>query len=654
MSWITEASAVYDMLESSAGENLDGNKPLPLYHSTQNAQIEVTVFSDGTFSHASLVDPDDSVTRIPVTEKSASRGSGVAPHPLCDKLIYVAGDYCQYAKSLPQNADDCFPAYINALEKWVESDYSDSIITSVFKYLSKKVLIKDLIKSDILTLKNGKLDTSRKFKDIEQSKAFVRFIVNDPQTNKRTEVWKCERLVTKFIDYYNTFPCDSQLCYATGEIVPITYLHMAKLRNSKDKAKLISSNDESNFTFRGRFKTREEAYALGRLTSQKAHLALRWLSENGATQVGDAKYLAWESNLNTIPNVFENSKYDFNDEDMNFEKDEDDNSYAKTVTEYQKIIGKAIKGYKQDLDFDSKVILMSVDSATTGRLSITMYQELKSTVYYDNLQKWYSQTLWHGCYFTKSKKRVDCVQTPVPYEIARCAYGVERIKDNNKEIKFEIEPKLFADVLKQIYPCITLGAKLPDNILKAIFNKASNPQCYSNKYNWEKVVDVCCALHRNYYIEKRGVEYNMKLDRGCKDRSYLYGRLIAVADKIEWDTYKQDTQKANNDNSVDGENDNPRMTNAMRLMSNVIKSPSATWGYIHERLGPYLDKILNQNVKFYVAYINEIKSIHVLFKPGEYEMKKPLDPLFFMGFYGEMDDLYTSKKDKNDNKKEEQ
>ena len=79
---------------------------------------------------------------------------------------------------------------------------------------------------------------------------------------------------------------------------------MAKVRNAGDKAKLISSNDESNFTYKGRFANKEEAFAVGEIVSQKAHLALRWLIKTGGISVGDEKYVAWESSLRIeIPNV---------------------------------------------------------------------------------------------------------------------------------------------------------------------------------------------------------------------------------------------------------------------------------------------------------------------------------------------------------------
>lgn len=55
---------------------------------------------------------------------------------------------------------------------------------------------------------------------------------------------------------------NQQLCYATGELLSATYKHPSKIRNSGDKAKLISSNDESGFTYRGRFSGKEKALSV--------------------------------------------------------------------------------------------------------------------------------------------------------------------------------------------------------------------------------------------------------------------------------------------------------------------------------------------------------------------------------------------------------
>ena len=64
---------------------------LPISHSTFNAQIEVAIDLDGNFQSSKRLEKgNDVVTIIPVTKDSAAKASGITPHPLCDKLCYIA------------------------------------------------------------------------------------------------------------------------------------------------------------------------------------------------------------------------------------------------------------------------------------------------------------------------------------------------------------------------------------------------------------------------------------------------------------------------------------------------------------------------------------------------------------------------------------
>ena len=93
------ADELYQIYERFCGQPIDGDTAvlLPVAHSTANAQIEVTLSEDGIFQAAKKIeDKKDAVTIIPVTENSGSRSSGITPHPLADKLIYLAGDYVSY------------------------------------------------------------------------------------------------------------------------------------------------------------------------------------------------------------------------------------------------------------------------------------------------------------------------------------------------------------------------------------------------------------------------------------------------------------------------------------------------------------------------------------------------------------------------------
>lgn len=635
MSWLPECAAVYDKIGKDAGTKVNGVLLLPLFHSTQNAQIEVNVSTEGEFAFATIIDKANQVTMIPVTEDSAARSSGVEPHPLFDKLIYTAGDFVKYANKIKNNTPNYHIEYMNKLRQWVESEYTDDKLKTVYKYLSKGTLATDLINNELLILDGEKFDTKCKINNIPQEDVFIRFSVVNFETGEIVNLWDDKDISDKYISYCSNSNSESELCYATGEKVPVTYKHMAGIRYPGDKSKLISSNDKTGFTYRGLFSTKEEAYAVGRIVSQKAHLALKWLSQSCGTTFGTAKYIIWQKSLEEVIDCFgtvksENTKL----ENTDIKTDSDGVSYAKTLSSYKQILRYVMKGYRQNLNFNSDIIIMVLDAATQGRMSINMYQELKSSEFYDNVNRWFSQTVWHWCYFDGQKKLVHCVQTPSLYNIIKYACGVE--KDSLiGQPTVEVDEKVLQRFVQAIFPCIALGKPLPANVLKQIFTRASNPQFYSNKNNWDRVVDVCCALYRKYYIDKKGVELNMKLDRDCDDRSYLYGRLAAVAEKIETDTYDSDEKRA---------------PNALRYMNVLMTSPFKTWRHIEMKISPYMTKLASKKYGSYTYYGKELQEIYVNFKKGEFELVKPLDAMFFMGYYGEKDELYTSSKNKEEEK----
>ena len=635
MSWLPECAAVYDKIGKDAGTKVNGVLLLPLFHSTQNAQIEVNVSTEGEFAFATIIDKANQVTMIPVTEDSAARSSGVEPHPLFDKLIYTAGDFVKYANKIKNNTPNYHIEYMNKLRQWVESEYTDDKLKAVYKYLSKGTLATDLINNELLILDGEKFDAKCTINNIHQEDVFIRFSVVNFETGEIVNLWDDKDISDKYISYCSNFDSESELCYATGEKVPVTYKHMAGIRYPGDKSKLISSNDKTGFTYRGLFSTKEEAYAVGRIVSQKAHLALKWLSQSCGTTFGTAKYIIWQKSLEEVIDCFgtvksENTKL----ENTDIKTDSDGVSYAETLSSYKQILRYVMKGYRQNLNFNSDIIIMVLDAATQGRMSINMYQELKSSEFYDNVNRWFSQTVWHWCYFDGQKKLVHCVQTPSLYNIIKYACGVE--KDSLiGQPTVEVDEKVLQRFVQAIFPCIALGKPLPANVLKQIFTRASNPQFYSNKNNWDRVVDVCCALYRKYYIDKKGVELNMKLDRDCDDRSYLYGRLAAVAEKIETDTY---------------DNDEKRAPNALRYMNVLMTSPFKTWRHIEMKISPYMTKLASKKYGSYTYYGKELQEIYVNFKKGEFELVKPLDAMFFMGYYGEKDELYTSSKNKEEEK----
>ena len=71
MGWMSELKNVYDLEKDIVGQKIDDVVLLPMFHTEQNAHIEVTVFDDGTFSHAEEIEKSYQSTILPATEDSA-------------------------------------------------------------------------------------------------------------------------------------------------------------------------------------------------------------------------------------------------------------------------------------------------------------------------------------------------------------------------------------------------------------------------------------------------------------------------------------------------------------------------------------------------------------------------------------------------------
>ncbi len=621
---------------------------LPLFHTTVTAQIQVTLSSDGKFLRASKVAASDKFTIIPVTEKSGSRTAGKAPHPLCDNLKYLAGDYSTYIYDKKEEAEICHKMYMSELKKWHCSEYTHEKVDAIYLYLKKGTLIHDLAKENVLQLdENGYLSKNVKIETIAQTDAFVRFVIrggngSDFETSV-DECWKDRTLQNRFIEYYQTIEGEKVLDYLTGEMHTASYLHSKKIRNEGDGAKLISSNDESNFTFRGRFSQKEQAFAIGSVTSQKMHNALKWIIRKQGKSFESLTIVAWESDMQDMPfwaadteTIYseaknENSvKAEILDDDFKDDYMEDWDDEQETIYDGNYVTAKqfynALEGYGKNIENTSRMILMAFDAATTGRLSLVEYKTLDAARYLKNIQQWHTTCGWIH-YKYKDKKIVCYYGVPGVRDIADILYGSDskgRLVINDKNGK-----KMYAQLAHRILPCIWEARNIPYDLIMTAVTKASMPQLYKKRANWERVLTLACSfVKRNLYERNSKEEWDVALKEDYTERDYLYGRLLAVADRIEYRTY-------------DKEKDAGRVTNAKRYMSTFSQRPFETWKIIEENLQPYLNKLPAIEKRYYEKLLD---SIYILFDVNDYENNSRLNGLYLLGFHSQSYTLRQYKK----------
>lgn len=631
LSWMEE---LYKIYENYCGKEESKEVLLPVAHSTANAQIEVTLTEKGDFVSAGRIENKElSVTIIPVTEDSGSRSSGVAPHPLADKLVYIAGDYSQYVLGKRSDNRKYYQAYMAQLKAWRDSAYSHPAVNSIYTYLEKGTCMQDLIASRVFVVDetSGRLAEKEKILGIAQEDAFVRFMIvyeDMKDAEKCSRTWCDQTLYDSFIKYNATQAGNCQLCYATGQVLPCTYKHPSKIRNAGDKAKLISSNDESGFVYRGRFDSKEQVFAVSYDFSQKVHNALKWMIQRQGVPIDSMVILVWENNSRPLPKIIENPEeleyLEMEDEVM---EDMEENFYPDTLPAYRNRLRKIIWGEAAHFEIKSKAMVMALDAATTGRLSMPLYVEMATSDFLYHIEKWHYDISWNR--FMSKKKRNELHSFSL-YEIAKYAFGTEQ----GDLIK--CKPEVQRDVICRLIPCEIEGRPVPVDIVRNLVIKASNPVAYKKRYNWRMVLETACGLIKKAKIEEKERrnekgEYEVALNRDCRDRAYLYGRLLAVADAAESRTYTKDDE---------------RVTNAKRYMEAFSNRPYQSWNNIYRKLRPYLNK-LQPNTRGY--YENIIREIMDKFQLDEYMDNSNLEAEYLIGYYCQLNDIYQ----KNTKDKEE-
>ncbi|WP_341281201.1 type I-C CRISPR-associated protein Cas8c/Csd1 [Paenibacillus sp. FSL H8-0537] len=624
MSWLANLSKTYDNHTDAIGnfeKKRNGREYalIPISHTTQSAHIEVILNGKGEFLRAKVIEKEEGSTIIPCTEAAASRTSAPVPYPLFDKLMYVAGDYEQYVGEVKKHTPHA--NYLEQLRTWCTSAYSNRKVESVYQYLQKGTLIADLVEYKVLwTDMQGKLldkwvqeegDESKEkpaiFKVIasDQSSAFVRFAVQIPGDTE-PRLWRDREVQQSFIDFYNEQLAETDLCYVTGEQLPYADKHASRIRNSGDKTKLISANDSSGFTFRGRFRTSRDAASVSYEVSQKAHNALKWLIDRQSFTLDGKVFLVWGTDRLEVPDPAEDL--------FDYLKEEEDDSSAGDMAhrEHALEVRKALSGFRYDGEYKSNVVIMTLDAATPGRLSIVYYRDMNRELFMNQLQHWHETCFWRHRYRkNENDKYVAFTGAPATKDIAFAAYG-SRASD-----------KVVKGLLERMLPCIVDGRPIPIDIVRSAISRASNP-VGMEPWEWEKTLSIACALV-NKTKEKEG--FRVSLNKQLDDRNYLFGRMLAIADVLERRALGREEKRA---------------TNAVRYMNAFAQRPGRTWSIIQSNLQPYQAR-MGTDARYYNGLLDEVGS---MLKPEDFT-DAPLSGLYLLGFYSQRHDLYT-KKDKGD------
>ncbi len=563
---------------------------------------------------------------IPVTQESVGRSGPKAlskPHPLFD--------YVKIVGQKGANHDN----YVRLLKTFADSQYATDEIRAVCQFI----------------IKDPKLDSY--FKDMKGDN-IVLFEVQTPE-KAETKLWKQPETFMAWHNYYTSAlkannaseKADrTSLDFMEGKQAILAISHPKKIVNSSANSKLISSNDEKNYTFRGRFSSPAQAVSIGYEASQKAHQFLRYLINTKGISIEEQVIVPFflHSSQELPPPPVE-------DKDLEFALVDDDESPLErksradqaTGKDYALSIWKALNGIKLDKIWSNhaKAAILILDSATSGRLSITFYREMNTLEYLEKIHQWHQACRWKLTWTRvdpdKTKRRITYFGAPSIDKIVEVVSGFPAYDPSKQAVK--VHKKGRETLMRTIFD----GTGFPADYLLAAVRRTSNPLSISDESSFDRrkhwdYLSVTCAMLRHEYSQKNKENIEMTIQLERQDRDYLYGRLLGAADKLEeYALYKKENIRL--------------VTAAIRYMQLFSQRPATTWSTIHDTLNPYIQQVKNS-----IAY-QELQTIHDLFKVDDFMDNSPLTGMYLIGYYHErsyIDQLISAKKAEANNKAQEE
>lgn len=272
------------------------------------------------------------------------------------------------------------------------------------------------------------------------------------------------------------------------------------------------------------------------------------------------------------------------------------------------------------------MILATFDAATTGRLSLTYYREFRASDYLERMEKWFATCCLPRYQFG--------IQSPSIGQIALFAFGTER--EEKQKLRVKLDDRVYREQTERLLRCVTEGAAIPYDIVRALKQRATMQTAYNDRENYKNVLFTAAAVIRKFYNDRVDKEeWLMALEPEKRDCSYQYGRLLAVMEKVERETYTDE---------------NEREPNAVRMQMMFSENPFHGARVLDEKLNTYFRQLKPGRRAYFRKLLGEIWEIIGSFE--ETQQRKPLSDTYILGYYLQRMDFYKSKKTTEDEKDE--
>lgn len=574
--------------EYDVGRYEGGKQPLaPVSHVTTMPAIEITLDKDGNFVQAAAWEKEAGKIIIPVTEESAGRTGGAVAHPLCDQVGYLSGlDTEKYDR------------YVSQLTRWNNSRRNNPKLAPILHYVEGKTLLDNLVDAKLI-----ELNDEGAIKDKKNEKLLICWRVAGLEDGAPEECWKDTELFKAWSGFYEEeMDAPVELCAITGRPGKVARIHPKGVVSLHGNAKIISASHvyERNFV--------DEAgiFPISHSGTQKANAALKWLVDNQSTIIGKRAFVTWCPWGTALPNPFDVCV--FGEEDPHYE-----------LEDYWGALAAVVQAKVEGLIPGAVAVSAALDAATSGRLSVTYYTELPAEEYVRRLGEWDETCCWWNGMFG--------IQAPSIRSIVNCAYGTQR--EQNKRYFMVADDAVSKAQTQRMLFCKLDSQRMPEDIVRRLVERASSSYAYDVNL-WRYIVYVACSAIQKYHADKQeGMCMKWSLD--YNDRSFQYGRLLAVMEYAEVVSYKNG-------------NEGVRPT-AIRMLADFRRSP---WT-VYTRLSTILAKQRLHYIKpgqreRYSRLTNEI--VTKLTAYGD-EIDKPLGELYLIGYELQRNEFFAHSRKKN-------
>lgn len=593
-----------------------GNILLPMYYNSMKSNgkniIELLLSKESVLLEARVL-PEGEAIQFPVTEDSVARSSGVAPHPLVDSASYVI-----------QDGEKRSAAYMEQMENWLAYDANDYV--KIIRDFLKKPGMLDAVKKRLKDSEEGEEEKAKKSAaSIDFEKVFFTFSIENYEGMKNVSVSENAALQGRYkayVEYLNANDPEKEkiTCNLSGKEDYLCIKHQPLMGTARLVSQ-ITANDEN---YRGRFTTADQSIKIGMETSQKIHLMAKYLLSGQGTRrwLGEqANMVSWFSDDLSNAAEFNPTKSaevasSVKSRLLALKQEKTDASMI--ADEMTEDIVKSFTNGKRMFSDDATYYIAIFDKISNGRVAAKYFRSLSASRLKENLVAWQEKYHWWGF----SNENRDKEFTPSPRRMVLAAYGVER--DGFLEIS---KKDFLKNQYQNIVTALVEGRAVPKNFEKALAVNIRHRQSYDK--TWMEV--MFCALA---VLKDKGGFKDVMLNRENTDRSYLFGRLLALFEHMERSTFGEKEE---------------RSTNAEKMWTSYTNHPATMMMRLRTLLKPYERKMASseQTRGLYFKLKHDISEVtnllHENYNMDSAEVNRPLDYGFIFGYEAQRRDIFTGK-----------